>query len=322
MSETRHFIGIDIGGTNTKVALVDSLGQLSHLDRVLMKEVQPATIEGYLHCVLDRVDRIIATSGQRLSGIGISTPGVQRVDGRGTLYSVNVPMLNQFDLWQFFRDQYGVQVRVMNDLVSHSLAEHRFGTGRGVGRFLCVSLGTGIGHTFIDHGQPSIVMNGISGDSGRMILDPQSDEADSSQVFGSAEALCGVAAIERLAKARGLQAVTAHEVISAAREKQELAARDIMAVISRRLAHLLMNLSSIYFPEVIAITGGQTEAGDFFIEECRQEFSRMSGIFFQDYFKAIGEAHEITIVKAEAGGLAGLTGSIVPLLDLSTKRDQ
>ena len=86
------------------------------------------------------------------------------------------------------------------NLVAHSLAEASFGLGKGVERFLSVSLGTGIGHTFIYKGKPQLTFNGTSGDSGRMILDPNSTIADSSGVYGSAEALCGVRAIEILAE--------------------------------------------------------------------------------------------------------------------------
>jgi hypothetical protein len=75
-----------------------------------------------------------------------------------------------------------------------------------------------------------------------------------------------------------------------------------------------MNLSCLFYPEIISLTGGQTESGMFFIEACQQEFERISADFFEEYYRIMGEETRIKIVKAEAGGLAGLVGSIVPLL--------
>src|SRR5690606_30386711 len=144
-----------------------------------------------------------------------------------------------------------------------------FGAGKNVSNFMSVSMGTGIGHTFIKDGKPVVVANGISGDSGRMILDPDSTLVDSSGIRGTAEALCGVNAIETLAKQTYLnnRNYPASVIISLAKGGKDPLARKIMITISHRLALYLFNLSVIYFPEVISITGGQTEAGDFFIEE-------------------------------------------------------
>jgi glucokinase len=315
MTDYKQFIGIDIGGTNTKIALVGEDGQISHLDKLWMENIQ-SSLEDYLQNLYDRVNQIFQECNQTILGIGISVPGLQRPDGFGTLYSVNVPFLNGFDLAHYFINRFKIPVHVINDLVAHGLAEYKFGSGKGIPRLLCVSLGTGIGHTFFFNGIPQLIINGISGDSGRMILDVQSNVSDMSGVAGSAEALCGVKSIEILAKSRCTRSYSsAMEIITAARTGEDPGARDVLIIISRRLAHYLMNLSSIYFPEVITISGGQTEAGDFFFEECRKEFSRLSVGFFEKFFKLTRKEQGITIKKAEAGSLAGLLGSIVPIVN-------
>lgn len=313
MTQLKQFIGVDIGGTNTKIALVGEDGQVSHLDRLWMRNTQ-SSLDDYLLNLYDKVHQIFQNSNQTILGIGIAVPGLQRSDSFGTLYSVNVPFLNGFDLVHYFSDRFQIPVSVTNDLVAHGLAEYQFGSAKGFDRILSISLGTGIGHTFILCGIPQLIINGISGDSGRMILDVQSNVSDMSGVFGSSEALCGVKSIELLAKSHcTISYNSATEIITAAREGKDPAAREVMKIISRRLAHYLMNLSAIYFPKVIVISGGQTEAGDFFIEECRREFSRLSAGFFERFFKLSGEEKSVMIQKAEAGSLAGLLGSIVPL---------
>ena len=316
MSSGKVYVGIDIGGTNTKIALVDSNGGYTCLNRIFYGE-SGLSLDLFLQKVTVEVAQLAAANEGNLSGIGISSPGLQMENGHGTLNSVNMPILNEFDLKNFFEDRFHLPAVVNNDLVAHSLAESRFGLGKGVDRFLSVSMGTGIGHTFIYKGKPQLIMNGISGDSGRMIIDPVSTIVDSSGVYGSAEALCGVRAIELLAKEHytGEKHYSAQEVISKAHDENEVTAIKIMTVISHRLALLLINLSTIYFPEVISITGGQTEAGPFFIEECQKEFDRRVSVFFDDIARSRGQEHGICIHKSRTGGLTGLIGSIVPFLD-------
>lgn len=316
MTERRYWVGIDIGGTNTKIAIINDLGEISNLNRIYNSSINLATTSFPL-VIAEKVLDIIENSKIKIEGIGISTPGLQMENGCGTLFSINMPILNKFDLKSFFEQKTHLPAVINNDLIAHSLAEQKFGAGKNVKYFLSVSMGTGLGHAFIKDGKPMVVCNGISGDSGRIILDPNSPLQDSSGMVGTAEALCGVNAIEVLAKEyyQDGQIQNAQQVISAAQEGEDQIARQIMIVISRRLALFLVNLSVIYFPEVISITGGQTEAGDFFIEECQKEFNRLSGSFFDNCLHMMERKNQIAIVKSKAGGLAGLIGSVVPLIN-------
>jgi glucokinase len=312
----KSFIGIDIGGTNTKIALVDQRGELSSLCKVFYQDFV-LTLNSFLDRLTKVINDLVDTAPKRPSGIGISCPGLQMENGHGTLYSINMPILNKFDLKEFIEREYQLPVVVSNDLIAHGLAESSFGMGRGVERFLSVSLGTGIGHAFFFKGKPQISLNGISGDSGRMIIDPNSVLTDSSGLSGSAEALCGVNAIEVLGEEyyQGERKFTAQEIITRARDQHDPAAVEIMSIISRRVALLLIDLSTIYFPEVISVTGGQMEAGEFFIDECQIEFDRRGSIYFTQAMGFLEKKPGIRIHAAIAGGLAGLIGSIVPLLD-------
>ena len=316
MDTTKVYLGIDIGGTNSKIAIVNPLGEYFDLSRYSYGDSKP-TIKTFLENLFVVVDMLVDKNRARLAGIGIACPGLQMENGHGTLTSVNMPLLKGVDLKAHFEKRYQLPVSVINDLVAHSMAESHFGLGRGIERFLTVSLGTGIGHAFIYRGKPQYVMNGISGDSGRMVIDPVSEIQDSSGVFGSAEALCGVNAIELLAKEYYPDGpiLSAREVISKARDENDPMAVKIMSVISRRLALLLINLSSIYFPETISVSGGQTEAGPFFIEECQKEFDRRASGFFNEMAKACGRKKGIKIRKSSTGGLSGLIGSIVSYLE-------
>jgi len=316
MNPEDHYIGVDIGGTNTKIAVVSQRGEITNLRRLINKEID-LTTGNFLDLIALEIQGILESEPASVKGVGISTPGLQRTDGRGTLFSINMPILNNVDLQEYFETCTGLPVTVHNDLVAHSLAESCFGAGRGIARFLSVSMGTGIGHTFILNGVPQLSLGGVSGESGRMILDVLSTDRDSMGVSGSAEAMCGVRAIETLAKEKYTDGKihSAHDVIAVAGAGTDPLAVDIMGEIAARLAVLLVNLSSIYFPQVISLTGGQTEAGDHFIKKCSEEYQKFSMGFFDEFLALSGAAEKVRIVKSETGGLTGLLGSIVPLLE-------
>ncbi|MBN1535450.1 MAG: ROK family protein [Anaerolineales bacterium] len=316
MTERRYWVGIDIGGTNTKIAIINDLGEISNLNRIYNSTIE-LTTTNFPRIIAVKALEIIDDSKTKIEGIGISTPGLQMENGSGTLFSINMPILNKFDMKGFFEQKTHLPTAIINDLIANSLAEQKFGAGKNTRYFLNVSIGTGIGHVFIKDGKPVIIANGISGDSGRIILDPNSTQQDSSGLVGTAEALCGVNAIEVLAKEyyQDGQMHDAQQVIAAAQEGKDSIAYEVMTIISQRLALFLVNLSVIYFPEVISITGGQTEAGDFFMKECQKEFDRLSASYFHNCLEMMERKTQIEIVKSKAGGLAGLIGSIVPLID-------
>lgn len=314
MNEIDWYLAVDIGGTNTKIAIVNNLGEFDHLHRFLNKEfiLNP---NSFLALISQHIEKILKGINYQILGIGVSIPGIQMKNETGTLKSINMPMLNRLNIKNYLSDRFQIPVIVTNDLVSHSLAEAYFGVGKGIKRFLSVSLGTGIGHTFILNGTPQKIIGGISGESGRMIIDPDSLEKDSFGALGTAEALCGVKAIENLAKQmfKNKEKLLATDVITMARENNSIAV-EIMSIISRRLAILLVNLSSIYFPEVISLSGGQTEAGEFFIETCKKEFKLRSKNFFNEILSLEDENISLAIVKSSSGGLSGMVGSIVPFI--------
>lgn len=315
MKQSSNYIGVDIGGTSTKIALINETGQVSYLSRLINKEINSDS-KIFLNSVFSTINSILDKTKNTVCGIGISSPGLQMNNGRGTLFSINMFILNRVDLMGIIEDRYHLPVTVCNDLVAHGLAESHFGWGRGVERFLSVSLGTGIGHTFFEKGIPQLSMSGVSGDSGRMILDKTSLDLDSMGVHGTAEAMCGVRAIETLAAQKYPIEFkySANDIITMAGHGRDPLAIEIMTTISHRLAILLVNLSSIYFPYVISLTGGQTEAGDFFIEACRSEYVRLSHNFFNVFLEQSEINSKVEIVKSKTGGLTGLIGSVVPLI--------
>lgn len=307
-------IGIDIGGTYTKIALVNTKGEISGYTKFKTLDDNNDRAD-FLDKLFIKISSTISNTESNVIGIGVSMLGLQMEDGSGTYHSANVPKFNRFNIRRPLHDRFNLPVTVTNDLTSHSLAEYYYGSGNRCERFLNVAMGTGIGATMILKGEPVLLFGGTTGDCGRVILDPSSKIKCGGNVFGSAEALCGTKGIELLAKSYyppGKEFVS-YDIIASAREGKDEIAVKVMQKIGEYMGLLLANLSFIFFPQIIAISGGTTEAGPPFIETCKDHFNNLAGDFHRMLKVSIRE-EGIEIREGKLGNKAGVIGGAVPIL--------
>jgi glucokinase len=302
-------LGIDIGGTYTKIALVAADGSIQRQESI------PTGSHGDLSVYLSRLKETIQTflpSAPR--GIGISLPGFLTDDGRSIVYNPNTPALVGIDFVDWLA-VFGLPVHTEQDLNSPALAEFYFGSGMGSRRFIAAAIGTGVGIGVILNGNVMRFTGYTTGDSGHIILEPDGPECTGG-CKGCAEALVTISAIERdallmleggcgeslrihLKEGR----IPAQEVISMAQAGDPSAGK-IMRAIGRRLGLWLASLAPIFLPDRIALCGGVAEAGQVLLEACQQRFYELAG----------PEYARCTIVLGHFRGLAGVIGAATPFL--------
>jgi glucokinase len=306
-------IGVDIGGTHTKLGVVEANGVILHFRKI------PTEARGGLAAYLDRIfteiQHLLELAGPNIAGIGVAMHGHLDLERRGPILCNNTPDLRSVDMKGHLQERFDYPVVINNDLTAHALAEYRYGSGQGFGRFLCLVLGTGLGVGVMVSGEPVRFIEGTAGDVGRLVIEPTGPE-DAYGVRGSAEALCGVPGIERLAKARYGMAKTAYEVINAARLGHDPIAIDIMQQIGKYVGHTLALVCPIYLPQRIALTGGTTEAGEVLLAACRERFLAMLGGYYQ-HLATLAPAYyrEPEIVVGKLRSEAGLIGAVVELFE-------
>lgn len=305
-------VGIDIGGSYTKIGLVSVTGEILAFER-LVTAARGTDPGPFLQDVVSRVRRLYTTAPVRPIGIGISTHGYIDDERRGPIVCANTPALRGVNMRGLFETEFGVPVTVNNDLTAHALAEYHYGSGRGARRFLCMAIGTGLGAGVIINGQALRFIGGKAGDTGRVIVEPDGPP-DVYGARGSAEALCGTPGIERLALEVYGHPVAAHEVIRAAREGSDPRAVQVMQQIGAYLGHALATLCSIYLPNRVALTGGTAEAGPVLLEACRRRFDELVA----DYHRALAEFAPdfytgVEIVLGEMRGETGMVGAVVEI---------
>lgn len=304
-------LGIDIGGSNTKMGLVSPTGELSAVRR-MPTDAGGSDPGPFLERFLPLVDEVAASAPGGLAGIGVSMHGSLTDDRRGPLACNNTPALRGLDMRGLLEDRHGLPVVINNDLTAHALGEYYFGTGRGSRRFMALAIGTGLGAGVIIDGQAMRFGQGTAGDTGRLILDPDGP-VDVYGVRGSAEILCGVPGIERLARIHYGHAVPARDVITAARERSDDRAVAVIQQIGAYLGFTLANLSMIFYPDKVALTGGTAEAGEVLLEACQKRFYELLGDYYQIVSDLTGNAIRRAEIVLGAGGETGILGSVVEL---------
>jgi len=313
MSERKPIVlGIDIGGTNTKLGLIRPDGSLTHASKI-PTEARGNDPTPFFSRLFAATDALVRQAGPDLLGIGISTHGEIDRERRRPVIAGNTPALRNVDVRGEVERQYGLPVVMNNDLTAHALGEYFFGCGRGIERFMCLAMGTGLGAAVIVDGKPLIIDGGNSGNTGLIILDPTGPR-DSNGIRGSAEGLCGVPGIERLARERYGRPVPAHEVIAAARAGEDPVAVGIIRQIGTWIGQTLASLSVIFYPHRIALTGGTASSGKVLLDACRAQFDYLVGDFFRDLAANTGgNFRDVEIVLGEGGGDTGILGAAVEL---------
>jgi glucokinase len=320
MSIESLVLGIDVGGTGTKMGLVDTTGHLTAFRKI------PTNAHGddpapFLTRFYKQIDQIIASTDHKIAGIGVSMHGELDNDHQGPIICSNTPALRGIFMRDLLEERYQLPVIINNDLTAHTLGEYYFGSGHGVQRFMCMAIGTGLGAGVIINGKPLIIDGGNSGNTGLIVIAP-TGPVDANGIKGSAEALCGVPGIERLARERYGHKVPAHEVIASARKGDDQIAVEIMGQIGAYLGHTLASLSVIFYPHKIVLTGGTTTAGPVLLDACRERFDELVGGFFSKISQGPKSHYQtVEIVLGGQGSETGILGAVVELLGLFTSQE-
>lgn len=304
-------LGLDIGGSRTKLGLVDSSGNLVGA-RDFATQVEKDDPKGFIEQLIREIHFLLDPRRQEIMGIGVSFLGWLNEAGTGPQFCMNAPALHHVDFKTLLGNVFQLPVIVHDDITAHTLAEFHFGSGRGSRRFLCLAMGTGLGAGVIINGKPLDFTGGCAGDTGHIILRP-GGPACASGCRGCGEALIGVAGIERLAQEKYADTRTAGELIRAAAGNKDPIAVQVLAEIGQYTGELLASLFPIFLPEQITLTGGTSRAGDVLLEAAVARFEELSGAYYRTYASLPGV--DFRGVRISLSTLAGETGVIGAVTD-------
>ncbi len=158
-------IGIDLGGTNIKVAVVDSDGGVLHrLEQPTAADRGPGPV------IDDLADLVRRLRQQAVVGIGLATPGPLDLSRARIIRGVNLPGWKDVPIREALREKTGLPVTLENDANAAAYGEYRFGAGQGRVDLVMLTLGTGVGCGVILNGQILHGHFGNAAELGHMIV--------------------------------------------------------------------------------------------------------------------------------------------------------
>lgn len=248
----RTVFAFDIGGTAVKFGLVAEGGRLRQQGEV------PFERDLSFAALCERLARLYEEAGAQADALAVAMPGYASpesgiiVDGGG-----NVPALRDGSIAQVLERRLGLPVWFGNDGVAAALGELGFGAGRALGRFVLITIGTGVGGAVVLDGKPVTGPNGHPPELGAIVVgvndagEPLSLEARSS----------APAMLQAYAVRTGNTGVMAPELFMRA-DAGDAAAESAIDASCRGIAQAAGALTNALMLEAIVLGGGISGAGE------------------------------------------------------------
>lgn len=304
----RGFIGVDLGGTNTRVGLADENGLL-RLERFPTQAGDgPQDWLKRLGDICAELKQTTAETGLEIGGLGLGTPGVLDRSRRVVQSSPNLPLWVGFALAAGVSQTCGLPTVIENDANLYALGENCFGAGRGLSDMACFTLGTGVGGGVILGGQILVGALGTGGELGHINVEPEGRLCGCGargclEAYASATGFKGMLA-ESLAQGRqtSLEPGDGVKKITEACEQGDPLAKDLMGKAGRALGRAINNLVATTGVELIVLGGGVAKSWPMMEEATRRELgARMRMV----------EASRIIITRSELEDTAPVLGAAV-----------
>ncbi|MBI4688776.1 MAG: ROK family protein [Nitrospirae bacterium] len=295
----KYAIGIDVGGTNLRVALISRNGEI-------VEKIKETSMGNVLESLQKMIGSIYRDD---VAGIGIGIAGLVDKERGVVLLSPNLHSVEGVNFVELLQKQFPVTVFIENDASAAALGEKWMGAGREFNDFVLLTLGTGIGGGIIYEGRLADVAAEIGhmsinadgercpcGNSGCLELYAASN-AMKTKVISALEK--GTESLLRECCEGNYYKLTTEDIYKFALEGDNLA-REALKDTGRYLGIGFANIINILSPEAIILTGGLIGAWNIYVQEAIKEASRRT-------FKAIFE--RVKIIPSSLGNDAGIIGS-------------
>ena len=307
-------IGIDVGGTNVKIALVDEKGKIIYSNSVptYAKMGYEYTVNNIKQAIKDLMKET-NTDSKTIEGIGFDFPG--QVDYKTGVVKLapNIPGWVNVPIAKMIEDEFHIPTRIDNDVRCAALGEMKFGAGQGCENFVCITVGTGIGSGLVVNGKLVRGASNAAGEIGHIKLQMKDGPICGCGDTGCLEAFASGPSIVAMAQdyIKGGKSTKFRElagvdneitpyIVAKAAEEGDPVARKIFEIVGEYIGLGLTSVINLLNPEKVIIGGGVAEAGDLLLNPIRKTIKERAMV-------VAGNAVEI--VPAQLGNSAGVIGA-------------
>ncbi len=312
----KYYIGVDLGGTNTKIALIDKKFKVLESVSIPTKKYRrPERLLGAIYSAVNQVVKARKAARRQIFGVGVGVAGLVDAKSGVICNLVNIPGWKNLNLKKILRKKLRLPIYCDNDVNVMALAESSIGAGKGSLNVVCLTLGTGVGGGIIINGN---LYRGSTSSAGEIGHIPINEGGPGCNCGGQAclESYVGnhylVKEVRRRIKAgkrtvlkkmanKKLSDLTPRMMYKAAKSGDRFA-RDLWHDAGVKIGIALSGVVNFLDPDKVVIGGGVSQAGAFLFKPIRETVRKRSMEL---------QGRHVRIVKAALGKDAGVIGAAV-----------
>ncbi|HRP89592.1 MAG TPA: ROK family protein [Edaphocola sp.] len=274
MAKKNYAIGIDIGSSFTKLALVDSLGNISNMQSFATTSFN--TADDFIQTLILNIQLIINTTDGHVLGVGVGAPNANHFTGEID-HAANLPWHEVIPLKAKLEEMVDVPVKVTNDAKVAAHGEMLFGKAKGMKNFSVITLGTGVGSGIVVNGELLYGHDGMAGEIGHIVA-KQNGRPCGCGRKGCLETYASVTGIintaRKIMRANNLPPFESGEELYDAAVSGNPMALEIFNVTGQILGNILAQVHTVISSEAYIFFGGLANAGEFLLVPTRKAFEQ------------------------------------------------
>lgn len=297
-----YVIGIDVGGTNIKLGLVDKKGTIAaraHLATTDFLQSKKGLIDAIVVGCRDILEENGIKKGQ-VSGIGIGLPGLVNTK-KGLVYSLtNIPGWKNVPLKKIIEKKLKLPVFIDNDVNVITLAEWKYGAAKKATNMVCITIGTGLGGGLIIDNKLYRGEGFAAGELGHMPINEEGQRCNCGG-WGCLETYVGNRYLDVRTKNIFRQKITLEEITRRA-DKGDKKAIAFWQGVAEHIGNGLTGAVNLLNPSCIVIGGGIAKAHQHMFKTIRATIKRRAMHV---------QGRMVKILKSQLGNDAGIIGTRV-----------
>jgi len=306
--------GIDIGGTFTKLGIVDQEGKV-YAETSISTDTHKE-IGTYLEHLAGAIRRLLTEQQGKLdlAGIGIGAPNGNYY--RGVIeYAPNLNWKGMIPFVEMFKAHFDIPIVLTNDANAAALGEMMYGGARNMTDFIVITLGTGLGSGIVVNGKVVYGHDGFAGEMGHVNVVENGRQCGCGKL-GCLEAYVSATGIVRTVyellaihtddsqlRKIPFEELTAKDISDAASQADPIAMK-AFDVTSKTLGRTLADVVALFSPEAIFLFGGLSNAGSHIFKPVKAYMEKNLLSIYRDKVKILPSG--LTETNAAVLGSAGL----------------
>ena len=267
----KTYIGVDLGGTNVRAAIVDEDG------KVLIQKKSPSYAQEGKEKVMDTIINLIKSlpDYESCSGIGVGVPGPCDEKTGSMVLATNLPGFEGYSIANKLEETFHMPSFIDNDANVAALAEALVGAGKGKKVVYYVTLSTGIGGGLVINGECISGKHGFTGEIANIIIDRNRSKVNYLAVGAIENEASGTAITRKANEKASKKYKHAGEVFEDA-HNGDLIAKEIVDNVARDLAQLFATIACVCDPDIFILGGGMMQSSDLFLPSVIEKFKEIS----------------------------------------------